>query len=124
MTTNKQIKSLLVLLLALFLVLPGVNGQDLRLDFQPAFSIPVGNFAAKSLDGGSFALAGFSGGIGLQWTIKSGFSVRIQAAAASIPLMLARWVMKKCSKIHFWKMCISGVKRLKVIRFWPVRHIV
>lgn len=82
MTTNKQIKSLLVLFLALFLVLPRLNGQDLRLDFQPAFSIPLSNFAAKSLDGGSFALAGFSGGMGLQWTIKSGFSVRIQAAAA------------------------------------------
>ncbi len=82
MTTNKQIKSLLVLLLALFLAIPSLNAQHLRVDFRPAFSIPLGDFAAKSLDGGSFALAGFSGELGLQMEIKSGFSVRIQVAAA------------------------------------------
>lgn len=82
MTTNKQRKSLLVLLLTLFLSTASLNAQHLRLDFKPALSIPLGEFASKSLDGGSFALAGFSGGIGLQLSVKSNFSVRIQAAAS------------------------------------------
>lgn len=72
----------MVLLLAFILAPVSLNAQHLRLDFRPTLSVPLGDFSSKYLDGGSFALTGFSGGIGLQMSIKSGFSVRIQAAAA------------------------------------------
>lgn len=81
MTLSKQKISLLVLIFGFIIASASLNAQHLRLDFRPAMSIPLGDFAAKDIDGGSFALTGFSGGIGLQLSIKSAFSIRIQAAA-------------------------------------------
>jgi len=81
MTISKQRISQVVLILGFIIVSISLNAQHLRLDFRQAVSIPLGNFAAKTLNGGSFALTGFSGGIGLQLSVKSAFSVRIQATA-------------------------------------------
>jgi len=81
MTISKQRIGQVVLILGFIIASTSLNAQHLRLDFRPAVSIPLGDFTAKTLDGGSFALTGFSGGIGLQLSIKSAFSVRIQVAA-------------------------------------------
>ncbi|MBU2557408.1 MAG: hypothetical protein KJ578_06485 [Bacteroidetes bacterium] len=65
-----------------FLISPGIlTAQKLTLRLQPALSIPLGDFAAKNLDKGSFATAGFSGGGSLQWHLNTTWSINLQAAA-------------------------------------------
>lgn len=86
MSITKQIISYLGLILGFFINPAEISAQHLRLDFRPALSIPLGNFGANTLKGGSFALAGFSGSLALQMPIKSAWSVTLQAAVARHPI--------------------------------------
>jgi len=79
---TKQLISYLVLILGFSINPAKISAQHLRLDFRPALSIPLGDFGANTLNGGSFAMAGFSGSLALHMPIKSAWSVKLQAAFA------------------------------------------
>ncbi len=77
------------------------QNNKIYFDFLTAAAVPLGNFAATNLDGGSYAITGFSATAQVSWMAFGNIGLRIGASTTFNPVDAVSWAQDELAADEF-----------------------